>query len=98
VVIERWLPTRASWTRAIVVAIILLASLPAIPLVTWFMPPERFLAYQDALGFKLSKAEVHHESLLPQPTGINRWYPLHGHRRTNAASEFLRQPASESWF
>jgi hypothetical protein len=40
------------WTRAAVVAIILLAALPAIPLVTWMLPPERLLAYQNAIGFK----------------------------------------------
>src|SRR5579864_200453 len=47
VVIERWLANRAAWTRATVVAIILLASLPAIPLVTWILTPEHLLAYQD---------------------------------------------------
>ncbi len=67
VVFERWLGNRAAWTRAAVVAIIVLAALPAIPLMTFMLPPERLLAYQNALGFKLSKAEVHHESLLPQP-------------------------------
>ncbi len=67
VVFERWLGNRAAWTRAAVVAIIVLAAIPAIPLMTFMLPPERLLAYQNAIGFKLSKAEVHHESLLPQP-------------------------------
>jgi hypothetical protein len=67
VVIEHWLANRAVWRRAAVVAIIVLASLPAIPLVTWMLPPERLLAYQNAIGFKPAKMEVHHESLLPQP-------------------------------
>jgi hypothetical protein len=75
VVIERGLVNRAAWTRAAVVGIIVLASLPAVPLVTWFLPPERLLAYQDALGFKLSKAEVHHESLLPQPIADQFGWP-----------------------
>jgi hypothetical protein len=75
VVIERWLVSRAGWTRAAVVAIVFLASLPAVPLVTWILPPERLLAYQDALGFKLSKAEVHHESLLPQPVADQFGWP-----------------------
>ncbi len=67
VVFERWLGNRAAWTRAAVVAIIVLAALPAVPLMTFMLPPERLLAYQNAIGFKLSKSEVHHESLLPQP-------------------------------
>jgi hypothetical protein len=75
VVIERWLANRRAWTRAAVVAIILIASLPAIPLVTWFLPPEHLLAYQQALGIKLSKSEVSHESLLPQPVADQFGWP-----------------------
>jgi hypothetical protein len=75
VVIERWLANRAAWTRVAVVAIIVLAALPAIPLVTWMLPPESILAYQNAIGFKLSKAEVHHESLLPQPIADQFGWP-----------------------
>ena len=75
VLIERRVANRAAWTRAAVVAIILLAALPAIPLVTWMLPPERLLAYQNAIGFKLSKAEVHHESLLPQPVADQFGWP-----------------------
>jgi 4-amino-4-deoxy-L-arabinose transferase-like glycosyltransferase len=66
VVIERWLMNRAAWTRAAVVAMIVLAALPTLPLVTWMLPPERLLAYQNALGFRPSKAEVNQESRLPQ--------------------------------
>jgi hypothetical protein len=66
VVLEMWLANRTSWTRATVVAIIVLASLPIIPLATWMLPPERLLAYQHAIGIKPAKSEVHHESLLPQ--------------------------------
>ena len=40
--------------------------LPIIPLATWMLPPERLLAYQNAIGIKPAKSEVHHESLLPQ--------------------------------
>jgi hypothetical protein len=66
VVIEMWLTQRAAWTRATVVTVIVLAALPFIPLMTWMLPPERLLAYQNAIGFKPAKDEVHHESLLPQ--------------------------------
>ncbi len=75
VVIERWLGTRAAWTRAAVVAVIVLAALPAIPLVTWMLPPERLLAYQNAIGFKPGKAEVKMESLLPQPVADQFGWP-----------------------
>jgi hypothetical protein len=77
--IERWLGSRAAFkrtaTRAAVVAIIVLAALPALPLVTWMLPPEKLLAYQNTLGFKPSKAEVHHESLLPQPVADQFGWP-----------------------
>jgi hypothetical protein len=75
VVIEGWLAQRAAWTRAAVAVIIVLAALPAIPLVTSMLPPERLLAYQNALGFKPAKAEVHHESLLPQPVADQFGWP-----------------------
>jgi len=75
VVIEHWLANRAAWTRAAVVAIVFLASLPAVPLVTWFVPPERLLAYENTLGLKPAKSEVHHESLLPQPVADQFGWP-----------------------
>jgi hypothetical protein len=79
VAIEHWLANRSprarTTTRVAVVAIIVLASLPAIPLVTWMLPPERLLAYQTAIGFKPAKAEVSHESLLPQPIADQFGWP-----------------------
>jgi 4-amino-4-deoxy-L-arabinose transferase-like glycosyltransferase len=86
VVIERWLANSyviiqhrviniPVWTRAAVIAIIVLATFPAIPLATWMLPPERLLAYQNAIGFKPAKAEVHHESLLPQPVADQFGWP-----------------------
>ena len=77
--IDQWLATRAALvrttTRAALVAIILLAALPAIPLVTWMLPPERLLAYQNAIGFKPANAEVHHKSLLAQPIADQFGWP-----------------------
>lgn len=75
VVIERWLASRATWTRAAVVAVILLGTLPFVPLVTWMLPPERLLAYENTLGFKPAKAEVKHESLLIQPIADQIGWP-----------------------
>jgi hypothetical protein len=79
VVIEHWLANCAASTRTAarvaVVAIIVLAAIPAIPMVTWMLPPERLLAYQNAIGFKPAKMEVHHESLLNQPIADQFGWP-----------------------
>ncbi|MGD0506864.1 MAG: glycosyltransferase family 39 protein [Terriglobales bacterium] len=75
VAIERWLANGASWTRAGVVAIVVLGTLPALPSVTWFLPPERLLAYENAIGLKPAKAEVKHESLLAQPVADQFGWP-----------------------
>jgi hypothetical protein len=75
VAIEQWLRNRAAWTRAAVVAVILLATVPAIPLFTWMLPPERLLAFQNAIGFKPAKQEVHHESLVMQPIADQFGWP-----------------------
>ena len=79
VVIEHWLSDVAASTRttarAAVVVVIVLASIPTLPLVTWMLPPERLLAYQTAIGFKPAKAEVKHESLLPQPVADQFGWP-----------------------
>ena len=75
VAIEQWLENRATWTRAAVVAVIVLATVPAIPMFTWMLPPERLLAFENAIGFKPAKQEVHHESLLMQPIADQFGWP-----------------------
>ena len=60
-------PAARTGARVAIVAIIVLAALPAIPLVTWMLPPERLLAYEETIDFKPAKAEVHMQSLLAQP-------------------------------
>jgi 4-amino-4-deoxy-L-arabinose transferase-like glycosyltransferase len=75
IVTETWLASRSNWTRAAVASVILLAALPAIPLATWMLPPERLLAYQAKLGFTPAKAEVAHESLLQQPVADQFGWP-----------------------
>ncbi len=67
VVIEHWLANRRAWTRAAVAGVIVITTAPLVPLVTFMLPPERLLAYQNALGIKPGKQEVHQESLLMQP-------------------------------
>jgi 4-amino-4-deoxy-L-arabinose transferase-like glycosyltransferase len=47
VVIERCLALRANWTRAAVAAVIVVASMPLVPLVTWMLSPEQYIAYGE---------------------------------------------------
>jgi hypothetical protein len=79
VVIERWLANRSNRMRTTVcvaiVAIVVLAAVPFVPIATWMLPPERLLAYQEAIGFTPSKAEVKHEALLPQPVADQFGWP-----------------------
>jgi 4-amino-4-deoxy-L-arabinose transferase-like glycosyltransferase len=64
IAIEHWLENRAAWTRAAVAALIIVTSIPLIPMSTWSLPPEKLLAYQKAIGFKPAYQELHHESLI----------------------------------
>ena len=75
VVLERWLRSRAAWARLAVAAVIAILALPIVPLATWMLPPETYLAYAQALGIKSQKAEVHHEGPLPQPIGDQFGWP-----------------------
>ena len=75
VAIEYLLRNRAVWTRVVVVAVLAGLTLPIIPLATWMLPPETYVAYQKALGIKPQKAEVHHEGALPQPIGDQFGWP-----------------------
>jgi hypothetical protein len=61
--------------RTAVVVIVILGTIPALPLVTWFLPPDRLLAYESAIGIKPAKTEVHHDSLLPQPVADQFGWP-----------------------
>ena len=66
VALEKWLGTRRSLRLALASAMVLL-SLPLVPLLTWMLPTERVLAYQNAIGIRPPKAETHMQSLLMQP-------------------------------
>jgi hypothetical protein len=72
---ERWLKPRPRWLAAAFVAAIVLLSLPFIPLSTWMLSPEHYIAYEDMLGFRFAKSEVHHAGLLPQPIGDQFGWP-----------------------
>ena len=75
VAIEKWLSPRPSWTRVAAAAGIVLGALPLVPLFTCMLSPENYVAYEKALGFSPSKAEVRHEGPLPQPIGDQFGWP-----------------------
>ena len=75
VAIERWTTERSPWWRRAIVAIIILGGLATLPLATWMLPPERYIAYEQALGFKPQKAEAKHDGPLPQPIGDQFGWP-----------------------
>jgi hypothetical protein len=75
VAISHWLTNRASWTRAVVAGIIVLATVPLLPMFLWALPPERLLVYQNAIGWKPAKQEVHMESALMQPIADQFGWP-----------------------
>ncbi len=72
---ERFTAARGSAWRAAIAAIVVAGGLPTLPLATWMLSPERYIAYVNAIGFKAQKAEVHHEGLLPQPMGDQFGWP-----------------------
>ncbi|HSP35811.1 MAG TPA: glycosyltransferase family 39 protein [Thermoanaerobaculia bacterium] len=73
--IERWTDARSRWWRTAIAAIVILAAIPTTPLATWMLPPEQYIAYEQKLGFKPQKAEVHHAGALPQPIGDQFGWP-----------------------
>ncbi len=75
VAIEEWTASRAVWFRAGLVTAVVTAGLVTLPLATWMLPPEKYIAYETALGFRPQKAETHHEGLLPQPIGDQFGWP-----------------------
>jgi 4-amino-4-deoxy-L-arabinose transferase-like glycosyltransferase len=72
--LERW-TARRRILRIAVPALVAAGGLVTLPFATWVLSPERYLAYQQALGFHPQKAEVHHEGLLPQPMGDQFGWP-----------------------
>jgi hypothetical protein len=73
--IERWVRGRAAWMKPALVVVILLGAVPTVPLSTWMLSPDQYIRYQEALGFKPAKEEVHHESLVMQPIADQFGWP-----------------------
>lgn len=71
VAVEGWLAKRAwsrgrLWPKAALAAIIVLVSIPIVPLVLPVLPPAKLLAYMDFLGISPPRTEVRHEGPLQQ--------------------------------
>lgn len=58
--------TRWRWAYATLFTLVVLGGLVGLPLATPILPPDRYLAYQRALGVKPQKTEVSHTSEMPQ--------------------------------
>ena len=74
IAIERLLRERV-WARVAAVVVIAALAIPTVPLATWMLPPEKYIAYTEALGFKHQAEEVHHQGPLPQPIGDQFGWP-----------------------
>ncbi|MGE5414762.1 MAG: ArnT family glycosyltransferase [Syntrophomonadaceae bacterium] len=91
VAIERWTSRSRVW-RFAVAAVVIAGGLATLPLATWMLPPEKYIAFQDALGAHPQKAEVHHEGRLPQPIGDQFGWPELAH---DVAAIYRSLPAEE---
>jgi len=73
VVFERWLARRPEgqrrWLQPVAIGIVILVNIPVDLLVLPILPPEKYIAYQNALHLGISKTEVAHEGPLPQIFG-----------------------------
>jgi 4-amino-4-deoxy-L-arabinose transferase-like glycosyltransferase len=64
-----------AWPRVAVVAVVVIAGLILAPLVLPLLPPERYVAYERALGVTPPKTEVAHRGPLPQIFGDQFGWP-----------------------
>ncbi len=75
VAIERWTAAHGLRWRAAIVTIVVAGGVAMLPLATWMLSPEQYIAYEKAIGLNRQKAEVHHEGLLPQAIGDQFGWP-----------------------
>jgi hypothetical protein len=72
--VEDWLARRAwshgrGWPKAVLLTAVVSVTGVLIPALLPFLPPGKLLAYQQAIGLKADKLEVHHEGPLDQRLG-----------------------------
>lgn len=68
--LARWrLTAGRMWPRLAIIALVLAAAAAIAPLTLPILPPERYVAYEKAIGFAPPKTEVAHRGPLPQLFG-----------------------------
>jgi hypothetical protein len=68
--LARWRATAGrTWPKATIVILVLAAGSVTAPLVLPILPPEKYVAYEEALGLALPKTERGHRGPLPQLFG-----------------------------
>lgn len=80
VAIAGWLsrlqkPVFRTTLRAAILTIVILATAAFVPVSTWMLSPENYLAYAKAIGFIPKKMETQQQSLLPQPIADQFGWP-----------------------
>ncbi len=80
VAVEEWLDRRPwtagrLWPKAAIALLIVGVTVPLIPAVLPFLPPDRMLAYQRRLGIAPQKTEIRHEGPLEQRLGDQFGWP-----------------------
>lgn len=74
--LDRWARTRGRrWPKAVIVAVVVAAGAALAPLTLPILPPERYVAYEKALGITPPKTEVGHRGALPQHFGDRFGWP-----------------------
>jgi hypothetical protein len=63
------------WPKAVIVSLIVLASSITAPMALPILSPERYVAYEQAIGFAPPKTEVGHRGPLPQHFGDRFGWP-----------------------
>lgn len=68
--LARWRATAGrAWPKAAIAGLVLVTGAATAPLALPILPPERFVAYEEALGFAPPKTERAHQGPLPQLFG-----------------------------
>lgn len=74
--LQRWRLTRGRpWPRAAVLAVIAIAGATTAPMAAPLLSPEKYVAYEQALGFAPPRTEVGHRGPLPQHFGDRFGWP-----------------------
>ncbi|HET8635624.1 MAG TPA: glycosyltransferase family 39 protein [Acidobacteriaceae bacterium] len=68
-------PALATTLRAAILTVIILAMAAFVPMSTWMLSPENYLAYARAIGFMPKNIETHQQSILPQPMADQFGWP-----------------------